>query len=328
MAKFLIGNELSRTIKEICKGNDVCCAVAFWGDGATDLFTSESKPKIICDLSMGGTNPKELERLGAPDSKNIKHINGLHAKVYISDKGVVVASANASNNGLGLNNSTALHVEAGSYFVKDSEAYEQAKNWFNDQWKVNAQPITEDALKHASYRWSLRSPMPKTLPEESLTVIQALREEPAIFRDMKFVLTNEENNDDIIKEAEAVYLEKEGREAEADECEHFEGWGLETDEWPEVFISIHVGPKGGLYVNYYTRGPVYGDIQYEKDVQFSRKADIHKSGMIHGGYLSKALKKGREITPELMKSIIETARDEHPEGVAILSASRLSDLLK
>ena len=329
MAKFLVGNELSRTIKEICKGNNVCCAVAFWGDGAEGLFTSKSKPKIICDLSMGGTNPEALKNLGAPKTDNIKHLVGLHAKIYISDKGVVVASANASNNGLGFSNGDSKygHIEAGSYSRANSKFWNEAKVWFADQWDY-AKTVKDIDLKNASYRWSLRSPMPKTLPQENLTVIQALREEPAIFRDMKFVLTNEENNDDIIKEAEAVYLEKEGREAEADECEHFEGWGLKEEAWPEVFMSIHIGPKGGLYVNYYTRGPVYGDIQSEKDVQFSRKADIRESEMIHCRYLSKALSETDEISQKQMKKIVKKARKKHPKGVAIISANELSKLLK
>ncbi len=50
---------------------------------------------------MGGSNPKELRALGAPDNRRIKHLRGLHAKVYLSNKGLITNSANASNNGIG-----------------------------------------------------------------------------------------------------------------------------------------------------------------------------------------------------------------------------------
>lgn len=87
MAKFLTGKDLSETIKAVCKGKNVCCAVAFWGDGAKkSLFgrgTERSrKARIICDLTMGGTNPEELEKFGAPRSGKVRHLRGVHTKIF------------------------------------------------------------------------------------------------------------------------------------------------------------------------------------------------------------------------------------------------------
>src|SRR4029077_13895278 len=114
------------------QGSKSQCAVAFWGDGAASvLFPNRCLPadaRIICDIMMGGSNPKELRNLGAPDDGRIKHLPGLHAKVYLSNRGLITSSANASNNGIGFLVVARL-VEAGTFHPPESEAYASASRW-------------------------------------------------------------------------------------------------------------------------------------------------------------------------------------------------------
>lgn len=71
---------------------------------------------------MGGTNPSELEALGAPKNKNLRHLPGLHAKVYLSHDGLITGSANASNNGIGFIEVARL-LEAGTFHPPESETW-------------------------------------------------------------------------------------------------------------------------------------------------------------------------------------------------------------
>src|SRR5438067_11148440 len=94
---FLHGSELNTAITDILKQKNVSCAVAFWGKGAELLIRGHRKgrTRIICNLTMGGTNPNAMEEIMAkcPPCK-VKQSNSLHAKVYVSDTHAIVASAN------------------------------------------------------------------------------------------------------------------------------------------------------------------------------------------------------------------------------------------
>lgn len=50
---------------------------------------------------MQATTQAALIALGAPHNERLLHLDGLHAKVYLSRRGAVVCSANASSNGIG-----------------------------------------------------------------------------------------------------------------------------------------------------------------------------------------------------------------------------------
>lgn len=156
MSKFLHGQELGAAIAEIVQGKEPCCAVAFWGDGAVGkLFAEDGLPedaKIICDLTMGGTNPKELIALGAPTNRNLKHTAGLHAKVYISNIGLIVGSANASNNGIGFLDVPKLS-EAATFHAEGTRVHSDAKRWFRGLWK-KAEAVDADALNRAQDAWN------------------------------------------------------------------------------------------------------------------------------------------------------------------------------
>jgi hypothetical protein len=134
---FLSGNCLTEAIREVLSGSDVRCAVAFWGQGADGLFQPVKGARIVCNLLSGGTNPAVIELL-VKSGANVKHSDDLHAKVYLSNLGAVVGSANASANGLGL--------EAGeqAYWVEAGAKLDNTKvvaDWFEELWRVS-RPIS------------------------------------------------------------------------------------------------------------------------------------------------------------------------------------------
>ena len=99
---YLTGVALKDAIGEIMAGDNPRMCVAFLGrTWPEELFETGERPKdlrVICDLQMGGTVRAALKAGGAPDNPNLRHIKskGMHAKVYLSDLGAVVGSANAS----------------------------------------------------------------------------------------------------------------------------------------------------------------------------------------------------------------------------------------
>ena len=110
------------------------CAVAFWGHGSEDIFGRPdlSHVRVICNLRMGGTNPLAILALQSRGAL-VRHLDNLHAKVYIGDVDTVVASANASRNGLGLSSEAgAVWLEAGVVIPSTS-----AIPWFDRLWQTS-----------------------------------------------------------------------------------------------------------------------------------------------------------------------------------------------
>lgn len=211
MGEFLAGNDLSRKVKEVVKGDSVRCAVAFWGRGAdAELFCANNNApndmKIVCDVSMGGTNPDTLRALGAPQNKKIKSHDGLHSKVYISSAGAIIGSANASNNGIGFLDNGALHLEAGVFVEKNSVEWTAASKWFNKLF-ASSQLISTDSLELCERRWKSRAKatsafyMPNLAAKFGFEV--AIQSHPEFFGDLGFVFTR--NAVDAAVKDEALY---------------------------------------------------------------------------------------------------------------------------
>jgi phosphatidylserine/phosphatidylglycerophosphate/cardiolipin synthase-like enzyme len=92
------------------KGNRVAIS-AFVGEGA-DLFLPKPKGlKLICWPKAGGTNPNALRKLMQSKVK-VFFSDSIHMKVYwAEDLGVVITSANLSNNALGSGNLREIGVQ-------------------------------------------------------------------------------------------------------------------------------------------------------------------------------------------------------------------------
>jgi hypothetical protein len=194
MSTFLDDRKLGPAITNLMQGSKSRCAVAFWGNGASSaLFPNPpADARIICDISMGGTNPKELRALGAPDNLKIKHLRGLHAKVYLSDNGLITSSANASNNGIGFLAIASL-VEAGTFHEPGSKAFGSASRWFERIWNC-AGVVDEQALDRAQKTWDRRprggDPVEEGRPPDPTSLFDVVVKNPRRFRGVGFAFTD------------------------------------------------------------------------------------------------------------------------------------------
>lgn len=279
MTKFLDDGELGPAIRDLVKGEDLRCAVAFWGDGAVkSLFRNALVPvdaRLICDISMGGTNPRELEALGAPGNAGLAHLQGLHAKVYLSDRGLIVASANASNNGIGFLDVAGL-VEAGTFHEVDSDAYDRASGWFDATWNRST-VIGADELELARDAWRRRKAGARSKPSRAAdprSLLERVLTDPGSFRGVGFVFTSgtstaahrKEGADAMVEEddaRESPLLSKQARKALRDWPlgNLFSDWSAEDmSAWPFRFVCAHQGSRGGISYWFYERShPVMVD---------------------------------------------------------------------
>lgn len=272
MTRFLDGGELGPAIRDLLQGASVRCAVAFWGNGAVrSLFpAAEVSPdaRVICDISMGGTNPHELEALGAPSNSNLLHLNGLHAKVYISDRGLIVGSANASNNGIGFLDVAGL-VEAGTFHEPGSDVFEQAVEWFEALW-MRSKPIDGGQLDLARDAWKRRKTGARGVPARTgdpTSLLDHVVSDPASFRGVGFVFTSGASTVEHRKEATGAFIEEDdGRDEPLLSKQTrkalrvwplgniFSDWSAEDiSAWPQRFVCAHEGGRGGLSYWFYER---------------------------------------------------------------------------
>ena len=281
MAEFLTGTDLSAKIRDLLSGTNLRCAVAFWGDGAAKLLCTCSAEnskdaKIVCDLSMGGTYPPELKKLGAPHNDKLRFLNGLHAKVYISDAGAIVASANASSNGIAFTDeSRPRHVEAGTFHSKDDSEWHKIVRWFDQIYK-DAKKIDADALALARKRWS----PPKgdyTPPVRPNSLLDMVRNDPEQFDEMGFVFVRHPNSPESVERARQAVGNAHSEEHEAinqwPPGDMFIGWDEENiRNWPGRFFEFWM-PRNRLSV--IAREVAYLDL--DAQAVFSRRACRYQS---------------------------------------------------
>jgi hypothetical protein len=158
MIRFLSSNEeTNKVIKTLFgQANSICCAVAFWGKSAEDIFsTTKNKDiRVICNLFSGATNPAVIEELRKLTlQKNIKMHNSLHAKVYWTEKGVVIGSSNASVNGLALQGPEITGWKEASILVNDQEIINEIGWWFEELFDQSNNIKTADLI-FAQEQWA------------------------------------------------------------------------------------------------------------------------------------------------------------------------------
>lgn len=299
MGQFIAGQALASAIQDVCSGGQVRCAVAFWGQGIPNLLFGVNIPKarIICDIEMGGTNPVALKELRAPKNKSLRHYPRLHAKVYVSDKGVVTTSANASLYGLGGTDQSPKLTEAGIHSTPNSEHWEEAARWFEKLW-LTSKELNSDVLKRAEESWKRaandRAPLDRLYVDKPLRLSDLLRHHPGAFGKIRFFFTSQPGDQETI-------------DAAIEEAEEVDGVALAqslrgmlaTTGWdgtiyvPSRFISVHRGPLGANWATLSSRGfyneahDVYFAHRHQLDdplfLELQRYLDIGRYGS-WGGY--------------------------------------------
>ena len=245
---------VTNKIRQIFVGADeIYCIVAFWGRGAVDLFCevpeeTKKRIRIVCNITMGGTNPNVIEELMTTEFQ-IRHNPSLHSKVYWTNKGVVVGSANASANGLSMEgNEQNGWLEVALYSSRRKEI-ESARNYVEDVWCISKEIMPRD-LENALRRWRNRRPF--VPPNPDMSFIDALKQGRYTDRQRCIYIvidvedmSSEDRNyiDTQAEELREQYRELQGR--------YLGAWV----NWPDIprdeyVVSYYRGPQGGFYFTY------------------------------------------------------------------------------
>lgn len=273
MARFLDHKQVRRAVQTVFAGDDVRCAAAFWGDGALNaLFGSKkraSKARIICGLSMGGTNPKELVLLGVPDNPHLKHLRGLHAKLYPSSAGMVVTSADAPNRGIGFVEPAVL-TECDIFHRPDTTAFRKGAEWFDTIWR-KADVVDPEALATARAAWAKRPRhgAPKGTPSTAApdTLLRRIAADPEGYRGIGVVFSTGEAGREHVEQAAEAAMAVEGKrrkpKLKKEEISRlptwpkgnlFIGWSnADANAWPGLFFCAHRGARGAYSYWCYSR---------------------------------------------------------------------------
>jgi hypothetical protein len=197
-------------------------AVAFWGRGAIEhlgLKKHKSCLRVLLDLSAGASNPSEVEKLMKLLPGRVRQVERLHAKAWIGASEVVIGSANASANGLGVEGSEAQHWCELGMRSSDQETVSRAHAWFDELWGKRSRLITDEALDQARKRWKIRRSM-RPQARKTGHLLNAGIVDPDYFTDLRLyvVVVNKELSSDGEDERLA-------HEAETGvECHAYEDW--------------------------------------------------------------------------------------------------------
>ncbi len=152
---FFSGDQYRQHVEEIVAANTVDLAVAFLGEGASNLIGSAKRARVICNLESGATNPHVVKDLLDKPGVDIRSLATLHAKVIIAEHVALVGSANLSANGLGLQGAETARWEEAGTLVRDLKALADARAWFSGLWDRAAE-IGPEQLKIAELAWKRR----------------------------------------------------------------------------------------------------------------------------------------------------------------------------
>lgn len=169
----------------------------------------------------------------------------MHGKVYLSDAGAVVCSANATAKAL---SSGDRRIEDGVWLDSDSDAYKRVKSTLKSRFR-NAHMIGQNELDAAPL--NMPSLGGRTTPSDGLTIVDWLRRDPEIFRGIRFVCSGGSVRKEV-REAADREMEKEypeSAERTAWRRGYFSNCGTEERDWPALFFSVYVGRSGRVILS-------------------------------------------------------------------------------
>ena len=169
-----------REIKRAIAKAPARIAVPFWGNGSLRaLGLDKCDPadvRILCNLSTGGCNPdviRDLMTLGF----QVRALKSLHAKVYLGAKSAVLGSANASIDGLGLDEDGSGWHEACTR-IDDPAAVKKLGDWFEALWK-KAADLSKPQIAQILLQQADRAP--PALRVDPGDLLSALKADPVAF---------------------------------------------------------------------------------------------------------------------------------------------------
>lgn len=251
MSRFLTSDDTdagsSPHIKRILSGKNVRIASAFLGTGAEKHVPDDAR--LICDIGMGGTSPSALQSLSKKLGTNLRYLTNLHAKVYLSDLGCIVGSANLSNNGIGFLSQAKL-LEAAILVDRDDEASEDAAKWFETLWG-EAEVVGPEDVEWAKDMWRRQKRGTPEAVGKPQQLIEALKDPNGIAQQWRYLVTREEMPEKLRGRAESQQAEV----ARLSDWKLSKGldffYDLEAPERLEEnehYISLHRDEEGDLHL--------------------------------------------------------------------------------
>lgn len=222
------GNQVAEHIRTILgNAREARVAVAFWGHGAAEalgLANTSCPLRIVCNLDTGGTNPGEVRSLLEIPGAEVRTNPNLHAKVWWTDKAVIVGSANASANGLGFEGAELSGWIEASVLTTDTAVIDAVARWFdNEVWPTTAgsRIVGETDLERALRLWQQRRrERPYVWHEHSL--LDELLANPEAFRDRGDVIAVY-GYGRLSRTAEELQIEAQEQRGDS-KLEVYEGW--------------------------------------------------------------------------------------------------------
>jgi len=247
--QFLISSDLeagsSPQIKRILSGKDVRIASAFLGSGAEDVVQAGSR--LICDIGMGGTNPHALKALSEKLGENLRWLPDFHAKVYLSDEGCVVGSANLSSRGVGFLSPARL-IEASVLMDSNEEAARSAADWYEVAWNESS-IVGPREIAWALATWNSDKRGAPVGKRKYGSFLEALEDQTGVAREWKYILTREQLSPGFAKaaaEKESEIIRAAGWQPEGkiDVYANLKG----ADDMGGYYIGLHRGGGGRLHL--------------------------------------------------------------------------------
>lgn len=253
--KLIRGTQLMSDLTLLCERSErMHLAVAFWGEGATDALGLAKAPgelSVVCNLRMGGTNPKEIRRLREIGAR-VKHSDTLHAKIYLFDRHGVVGSANASANGLSLQRGEVGGWTEANVLFEAGPLLDETRALFNEIWHASAD-VTEPDLITAQAAWDRRRTAGSgALMINAPNILEALKSQPALLSDRGIYITVDFF--DMSPPAKKIVAKVQKDSGLGEATDAWEGW-------PEMPNGAHFicfySDEGGIESSGFWRSPNY-----------------------------------------------------------------------
>jgi len=148
----------------------------------------------------------------------------MHAKLYISEYGAIICSANALYNGLLAKNriEDGMLIKPGTKIFKDIEGIFERR--YNDAIQIDGY-----ALEAA--------PTCAFTPPNNLTLVEYLRKYPNLFNDVRFVISIEKVESSVSNAADAIFDQEYPEIVRREKFDYFSNWEMNEDLWPLHFFN-------------------------------------------------------------------------------------------
>lgn len=278
---FITSEEYVEHVRALIKGDgDLSIAVAFWGEGAGALFDGvvRRQVRIICNLESGATNPDEIDALRNRIGFQVRTNRRLHAKVFLGAKTAIVGSANASSNGLNLEDYEASGWEEAGIETSDAATLSSMRDWFESMW-AHSGAVHQKDIDDARTYWKVRRGtrgFHETVRSDSGPV-QWMMENWRSFKDRSIMVVIYRIQETT---SEAKAVEKNWKDAMGDvhagsRLGHYENW----DSLPKTadLIDVYYGLRSAVRANGIWRW--IGSVAKSSggDIQIARSVDTLES---------------------------------------------------